>query len=137
MINNVVLVGRLTKNAEIRMTQSGKKCARVTVAVDRGKKNGESLGADFVSCVAWERTADLLEAYTRKGSLIGLMGRIQTGSYDDPNYTGRKVFTTDVVISTINLLESKPKEEKPQEEFETEFVQTNGTLDIDEDDLPF
>lgn len=129
-------VGRLTKDIEVKMTTNGKKVTSFTLASSRiGNKDV----ADFVSCVAWERTAELLAAYCHKGSRIFVEGDVQTRNYDDPNYTGRKVNVTEVVVNRIEFLDSKPKEETSQEaEFETDFIQTNGSLDLDEnDDLPF
>lgn len=133
MINKAIIIGRMTKDVEIKMTQSGKKVGRFTVACDRGKRNGESLGTDFVTCVAWEQRADILQNYTRKGSLIGVEGRIQTGSYDDPNFSGRKVFTTDILVDNISLLESKPKEESAPAEY---YEPATFEINVDED-LPF
>ena len=107
-MNNVVLTGRLTKDPETRQTGSGKKFARFTLAVYRDREN-----TDFISVVAWEKTAELLERYCSKGSMIGVQGRIQTGSYEKE---GQKVYTTDIMADRIEFLEKK-KEESPEQEF--------------------
>jgi len=108
-MNKVILVGRITKDIDLRYTQSQKPIVRFTLAVDRRNKEKE---ADFVSCVAWDKTAELMSQYLAKGSKIGIVGRIQTGSYDGQN---GKVYTTDVVVDDLEFLESKKTEEKPQD----------------------
>lgn len=110
MINRVVLVGRLTKDVELRKTQTGLSVARFTVACDRRFSRSQDQGgnnsqaADFISCVAWRQSADFLGSYARKGALVGVEGRIQTGSYDRD---GQRVYTTEVVCDNVQLLESK------------------------------
>lgn len=106
MINRVVLVGRLTKDPELRYTPNGIASCRFTVAVNRtfANEQGER-DADFISCVAWRKQAENLANYQRKGALIGLEGRIQTGSYEGQN--GQRVFTTDVVADSIQFLEPR------------------------------
>lgn len=104
-MNSVQLVGRLTREPDVRYTDGGSTVARFTVAVDRRfKREGED-SADFVSCVAWGKTAEFLEKYFRKGQRIGLNGRIKTGSYT--NQEGTKVYTTDVVAENVEFVESK------------------------------
>lgn len=104
-MNSVQLVGRLTREPDVRYSDGGSTVARFTVAVDRRfKREGED-SADFVSCVAWGKTAEFLEKYFRKGQRIGLNGRIKTGSYT--NQEGTKVYTTDVVAENVEFVESK------------------------------
>ena len=105
MINRVVLVGRLTKDPELRYTPNGVATCRFTVAVNRTFRgqNGEP-EADFISCVAWRKQAENLVNFQRKGNLIGIEGRIQTGSYEGQN---GKVYTTDVVADSIQFLEPR------------------------------
>ena len=98
MINTVVLTGRLTKDIELRRTTSGKTCTSFTLAVNRNKQE-----TDFINCVAWNNWAELLEKYTRKGSQIGVEGRIQTRNYDDKN--GKKIYVTEVLANKITFLE--------------------------------
>lgn len=105
MINNVILVGRLTKNPEIRMTQNGTKVCSFTLAVNRKVQVQGQPDADFISCVAWSKTAELMEQWLHKGSLIGVEGRIQTRSYD--NQQGQRVYITEVLVGSVTFLELK------------------------------
>lgn len=105
MINNVILVGRLTKDIEIRQTTSGSKTANFTLAVNRTSKKDGQPDADFINCVAWNKTAELMAQYLHKGSLIGIEGRIQTRSYE--NQQGQKVYVTEVVASSVQFLDSR------------------------------
>lgn len=106
MINNVVLVGRLTKDADLRYTSNGTAVASFTVAVNRSfKKDNEEQKADFINCVAWRKTAEALANFTHKGSLIGLEGQIQTRSYE--NKEGQRVYVTEVNAREVKFLESK------------------------------
>ena len=106
MINNTVLVGRLTKDVELRYTPSNVAVATFTIAVNRTFKNenGER-EADFINCVMWRQQAENLANWAKKGALIGITGRIQTRSYD--NQQGQRVYVTEVVAETFQLLESK------------------------------
>lgn len=155
MINNVTLVGRLTKDIELRYTQSGKANASFNLAVNRRFKQQGQPDADFISCVAWGNTADALSKYTSKGSLIGVEGRIQTRNYESNN---RTVYVTEVVVENVTFLESKKKEQQsyqqptqqqpqqyqqptPQYQQQT-FPYAEGgnfgeSIDIQSDDLPF
>ncbi|QGN29160.1 single-stranded DNA-binding protein [Enterococcus casseliflavus] len=106
MINNVVLVGRLTKDPDLKYTGSGTAVATFTLAVNRNFTNqsGER-EADFINCVIWRKPAETLANYAKKGVLIGVTGRIQTRSYD--NQQGQKVYVTEVIADNFQLLESK------------------------------
>ncbi|MGE8038142.1 single-stranded DNA-binding protein, partial [Lysinibacillus sp. NPDC093692] len=106
MINRVVLVGRLTKDPELRYTPNGVATCRFTVAVNRTFQNQQGdREADFISCVAWRKQAENLANFQRKGNLIGLEGRIQTGSYEGQD--GKRVYHTDVVADSIQFLEPR------------------------------
>ena len=132
-INNVVLSGRLTKNIEVRMSQNNKKYCQFTLAVDK-YVNGEQQ-ADFISCVAWEKTAEILSLYTNKGSKVNVAGRIQTRNYQNSN--GQTVYITEVLVQQVELLERK-KEEKQQDSIYINPVDDGGyTMHIDSEDLPF
>ena len=100
-LNNVVIMGRLTKDIELRKA-GDHKVANFTVAVDRNfvDEDGERQ-ADFIRCVAWNGTAEFIEKYFHKGSMIALTGWIQTGSYEDED--GKTVFTTDIVVNTVSF----------------------------------
>lgn len=134
-MNNVILVGRLTKNVEVR-TNNDSTVARFSVAVNRDLKNKEGkYDADFLNCVAFGKTAEFLEKYFSKGMRIGLVGRIQTGSYT--NKDGQKVYSVDIVCEKVEFVENKG-ESKP--EVKTESANNNGFTNAtaaDEDFLPF
>ena len=100
-MNSVQLIGRLTKDVEERRTQSGGAVAYITLAVDRRKKDA---GADFIRCTAFNKVAELLGQYVSKGDRIGVTGHIKTGSYEKD---GRRVYTTDVIIDSLDFLESR------------------------------
>lgn len=112
-MNKVVLVGRLTKDPEIR-TSGESAFARFSVAVNRPfKNNAGEYEADFPNCVAFGKTAEFIEKYFAKGNMIGIIGRIQTGSYT--NQDGVKVYTTDVVAENVEFVESKKNTESDSE----------------------
>ena len=107
-MNKVILMGRLTRDAEVRYSQgdASTAVARFSLAVDRRfRRENEEQTADFISCVAFGRTAEFLERFGRKGTKFILEGRIQTGSYT--NRDGQRVYTTDVVVENIEFAESK------------------------------
>ena len=105
MINNVVVVGRLTRAVDLRYTSNGTAYASFTLATDRDFKNqnGEK-ETDFINCVMWRKPAENLANYTKKGSLIGVEGRIQTRNYD--NQQGQRVYVTEVLAERFHFLES-------------------------------
>lgn len=108
-MNFVCLAGRLTSNAELRYsTNTHTPTTRFTLAVDRVKKD---TGADFINCIAFNRVAEIISQYTNKGSRIGIFGNIRTGSYEKD---GKRVYTTDVIVNQIELLEDKQTEAQPE-----------------------
>ena len=126
-------VGRLTADPEIRVaSETQKTIARFSVAINRNKKD-----ADFINCVAFDKTAELLEKYFHKGDRIGIQGRIQTGSYK--NRDGQTVRTTEVMVSSIEFLHDKKAEAEPARTSYTEPVQQSfvDLGEVDDDDLPF
>ncbi len=107
-MNKVILMGRLTRDPEVRYSQGEQSTAvaRYTIAVDRRfKRDGDAQSADFIGCVAFGRQAEFAEKYFRKGTKIAIVGRIQTGSYT--NKDGQRVYTTDVVVEEQEFAESK------------------------------
>ncbi len=104
-MNSVQLVGRFTRDPDIRYADSGTSIARFTLAVDRAYKREEGPDVDFISCVAFGKTAEFIEKYFCKGKQIGATGRIQTGSYT--NKDGVKVYTTDVVAERVEFVGSR------------------------------
>ncbi|WP_285767899.1 single-stranded DNA-binding protein [Peribacillus sp. SI8-4] len=116
MINQVTLVGRLTKDPILRYTPEGKAVSNVTLAVNRNFRN--TVGdyeADFVQCIIWNKSAENTAQYCRKGTLIGITGRIQTRRYE--NKDGKNIYVTEVVAEMVQFLGPKQQEVK-QEEFE-------------------
>lgn len=113
MINRVVLIGRLTRDAELRYTSGGAAVASFTLAVNRQftNRNGER-EADFINCVMWRKSAENFTNFTHKGSLVGIEGRIQTRNYD--NAEGQRVYVTEVVADNFSLLESRSADERRQ-----------------------
>ena len=153
MINSVVLVGRLTKDIELRKTQSGLSVASFTVACDRRlsqeQRNNNEQSADFINCVAWRGSANFLGKYARKGDTVGVEGKIQTRNYDRD---GQRVYVTEVLANSVNLLHSK-QTVQPQEQASYESQPTQATqepkpqqmsdfdylpnVEVSSDDLPF
>lgn len=118
-MNSVNLVGRLSNNPQLRITTNGKQICRFSIAVTLRFKNATGVyEADFINCVAFNKTAELINEYIQKGDLVGVSGRIQTGSYTAQD--GSKRYTTDVVIENIYFLKSK---EKPAHEQVSEHVE--------------
>lgn len=105
-MNSVNLIGRLTKDVDLRYTQSGLAVGHFSVAIDRPKKNGQSNGADFPNCVAYGKTAESLANYVHKGEMVGVTGSIRTGSYTKKD--GQKVYTTDVAVTSAQFLNPRP-----------------------------
>ncbi|MGN1277423.1 MAG: single-stranded DNA-binding protein [Floccifex sp.] len=158
MINRVVLVGRLTRDPELRKTPSGASVCSYTLAVSRNRSSQPGQpDADFINCVTWNRQAETMAQYLHKGSLIGIEGRIQTRSYD--NQQGQRVYVTEVLTDSVQFLESKsaasnyqtrntqsqvnsysPADSFSQPNFTDDgfgSFDSNDTLDIASDDLPF
>ena len=162
MINRAVLTGRLTKDPELRTTQSGLSVVSFNLAVDRPyKDNNGNYGADFISCVIWRKAAENFCNFTSKGSLVGIDGRIQTRNYQDND--GKTVYVTEVLVENFALLESKKdrlsnsnggngnnnaygnnnngtnytNNSSIQSQAPDPFAGSGDTIDITDDDLPF
>ena len=143
MMNSICLVGRLTKDVELRYTPSNVAVATFTLAVNRTFKNENGdREADFINCVMWRQQAENLANWAKKGALIGITGRIQTRSYD--NQQGQRVYVTEVVAETFQLLESKGQgnqqgQQRQAQQQTPDFSRNANTnpLDIDDDMLPF
>ena len=138
MINNVTLVGRLTRDPELKYTPSNIAITTFNLAVNRNFKgeNGER-EADFINCMIWRKQAELLAEWCKKGNLVGITGRIQTRSYD--NQQGQRVYVTEVVAETFQLLEKRDNsanQSNIEEQMPASFGATNP-LDISDDDMPF
>lgn len=124
-MNSVHIIGRLTKDPQISyISDSQTAVARLSVAISRGKdKDGNDKGADFPSVVVFGRQAENCERYLSKGKLVGITGRLQTGSYEKD---GRKVYTTDVIANRIEFLEWDKKPDAPE-----------GFMAVSENEIPF
>ena len=109
-MNAVVLVGRTTKDIELRRTGSGTAVASFTIAVNRDFKTNDGQEADFINCVAWKKTAELLEQYVHKGDRIAVNGSIRTRNYTGND--GRKVYITEVLANNVEFLETKKSSEQ-------------------------
>lgn len=141
-MNKVILMGRLTRDPDVRYTQGEEPMAiaRSTLAVDRrGKRDGEA-SADFPSCVCFRRTAEFIEKYAHQGTKLVVVGRIQTGSYT--NRDGQKVYTTDVVVEEAELAESKAAADRNTQQTPPPSPDTgaDGFMNIPdgiEEELPF
>ena len=119
-MNSVVLIGRLTKDVDLRYSNNQTAVGRFTLAVDRHDKDKN---CDFINCIVFGKSAENLEKYVKKGNKVAISGRIQTGSYT--NKDGNKVYTTDVVAERVEFVESKQKEEP------------SGYFNDNEEKLPF
>ena len=112
MINRVVLVGRMTRDPELRRTGNGSAVASFTLAINRPKRNDEEQQADYISCVVWNKIAENVERYCSKGSLVGVEGRLRSRTYD--NAQGQRVYVTEVVCDSVQFLETRAQRERNQ-----------------------
>lgn len=135
MINNVCLVGRLTRTVDLRYTSNGTAFGSFSLAIDRTYKNqaGEK-ETDYINCVIWRKPAVNLSNFTSKGSLLGVEGRLQTRNYE--NKEGQKVYVTEVLVENFSLLESKAVTECRQQA-PIENVEQVQFGEVNDDDLPF
>jgi len=155
MLNRVVLVGRLTRDPELRYTPSGLAVAAFTLAVNRNFSNQQGeRETDFINCVVWRKQAENVANYLHKGSLVGVDGRIQTRNYEGND--GKRVYVTEVLVESVQFLESK-KQNGEGNSNDRNSQQRNGSntnnqgyqradedpfangtgIDISDDDLPF
>ncbi len=132
-MNSVCIIGRLTKDVQERRTQNGTAVVSFTLAVDRRKKED---GADFINCIAWDKSAETIARYVHKGDLFGVTGYIQTRSYEKD---GRKNYATEVVTTGFQFLERKRESDSPsvQNNSDSYGGWGNTSNDINESDLPF
>lgn len=145
MINNVVLTGRLTKEIDLKYTQNGTAVGSFSLAVDRTFKNAQGeRETDFIMCTIWRKSAESLANFTRKGSLIGIQGRIQTRNYE--NQQGQRVYVTEINVENFTLLESKEVTEQRargngadnyQSQRNDAITRNGQPIEINDDDLPF
>lgn len=139
-MNKVILMGRLTKDPELRYTNTNNTAVcSFTVAVNRRVKQGEERQADFISCQAWTKTAEFIQKYFTKGSPIAVVGRIQTRTWDDNE--GKKHYVTEVVVDEVQFVDGAKKSENtgaPKPVSNSGSNQGDGFYPMDDDDeLPF
>ncbi|HDI5549495.1 TPA: single-stranded DNA-binding protein [Staphylococcus aureus] len=144
MLNRTVLVGRLTKDPELRSTPNGVNVGTFTLAVNRTFTNAQGeREADFINVVVFKKQAENVERYLSKGSLAGVDGRLQTRSYE--NKDGQRVFVTEVVADSVQFLEPKSNNQQQNNSYNAPqnrqqnnpFANANGPIEIADDDLPF
>lgn len=156
-MNRVVLVGRMTRDPELRRTGSGSAVTSFTLALNRNFNSADGQQADYIPCVVWNKVAENVEKYCSKGSLVGVEGRLRSRTYD--NAQGQKVYVVEVVCDSVQFLETKAARERNQGmqsqpsqptqqanndfydmktvELEKEFDNSVNTFDIMEDDIQF
>jgi len=142
MLNRVILIGRLTRDPELRYTPSGVATTTFTLAVDRNYTNQQGQReADFINVVTWRGLAENVANYLKKGRLTAVEGRIQTRNYE--NNEGKKVYVTEVIADNVRFLESTNSQKQDQRDnrnqngFEDPFADDSSPIDISDDDLPF
>ncbi len=156
MLNRVVLVGRMTRDPELRRTGSGSAVTSFTLALNRNYNSADGQQADYIPCVVWNKVAENVEKYCAKGSLVGVEGRLRSRTYD--NAQGQKVYVVEVVCDSVQFLETRSARERLQQapsanqqmtqtnndfydmktvELEKEFDNSSNTFDIMEDDIQF
>lgn len=165
-MNISILIGRIATDLELKQTQSGTAMCSFTLAVNRPKKQGEEQQADFIRCKTFGKTAELLNQYQHKGNRLGVVGTIQTGSYQ--NQEGQTIYTTDVMVNRVEFLEPRKEQNASQAQYTgvqatnyqnpnnymgqpqnsaytsvqtpqnyNQMFDSNETLNISSDDLPF
>ena len=143
-MNKAILIGRLTKDIEVRKSESGNVIGVFTIAISRPyKKEDGQNETDFINCISFNKRAETMEKYCKKGSQIGLEGRIQTRTYDAKD--GTKRYVTEVLVENFYLLGSKPEKKEPTDSQivqavmndEDPFVSFGNEVVIEDSDLPF
>ena len=134
-MNNCNFTGRLTKDPELKTTQNGKKYLRFCLAVDGIKDKDGNKTADFIDCIAWNKSGEIIAQYAVKGSKLGISGRLHTTTYTTDN--GEKRKAVDVVVNEFELLDSKPKQQTDQaSQPENNLEQLEQTAQIEQTEAP-
>ena len=136
-MNKVILIGRLTRDPELKTTTTGVSVTTFSIAVERNYVNEETgqRDADFINCLSWRKQAENIARYCSKGSQIALEGRIQVRSYEDRD--GNKRFVTEVVADNVTFLSPKKKEEVEEKQEESNDFNFEDEIELTEEDLPF
>lgn len=132
-MNTVVLIGRTTRDIELKRTGNGTAVASFTIAVNRDFKTNDGQEADFIQCVAWKKTAELLEQYVHKGDRIAVDGSIRTRNYTGND--GRKVYVTEVLANQVEFLETKKSSE--QSNYNNNSYNHTDLDNFNDTELPF
>ena len=146
MINNLTLIGRLTKDVELKYTPANQAVAQFTLAVNRTFKNANGeRESDFINCVIWRKSAENFANFAKKGALIGITGRIQTRNYE--NQQGQRVYITEVIAENFQMLESRnqqqgqqqaqPQQAKQQQAKQPDPFSGGTPMNLNDDSLPF
>ncbi len=155
MINRVVLVGRMTRDPELRRTNNGASVTSFTLALNRNYNSADGIQADYIPCVVWNRVAENVEKYCSKGSLVGIEGRLRSRHYD--NAQGQKVYVVEAVCDSVQFLETRASLERRQSQqqhspfnqgdihneelkpldLEKDFDNSFNSFDIMEEDIQF
>lgn len=142
MINRVVLVGRMTRDPELRRTNTGDAVTSFTLALNRNYESADGQKADYIPCVVWKKIAEATNEYCSKGSLVGVEGRLRSRSYD--NAQGQKVYVVEVICEKVQFLETKGSKEKTHQSqvaqdnfYDINSVDLENHFDIAEDDIQF
>lgn len=151
MLNRVVMVGRMTRDPELRRTGTGAAVTSFTLALNRNYQSADGIQADYIPCVVWNKVAENVDKYCSKGSLVGVEGRLRSRNYD--NAQGQKVYVVEVVCDSVQFLDTKGSREKAQEQqsqvkkdefydmkstdLEKDFDNSFKSFDIMDDDIQF
>lgn len=133
MINKVIEEGRITKDLELRQSPSGTSVIKFTLAVNRRFKTEGQQSVDYIPCVAWGKTAELINNNLHKGSLISIVGRLESGSYKDKE--DRTVYTLDALVEEVHFLDTRSGKAKQPSNVVEDYA--DDTLDIQSDELPW
>ena len=134
MINRVIMVGRMTRDPELRRTNTGVAVTSFTLALNCNYNSADGQQADYINCVVWNKVAENVEKYCSKGSLVGVEGRLRSRSYD--NAQGQKVYVVEVVCDSVQFLETKAARERSQhqkQEVKKENFYDVNTVDLEKD----
>ena len=140
ILNRVILIGRLTKDPELRYTPTGIAVCKFTLAVDRPRSQDRQNEADFISIIVWRQAAEASANYLRKGRLTAVEGRLQIRNYE--NNEGRRIYMTEVIADNVRFLERSPTEGNEdrgtgESSKQDPFADDSKPVDISDDDLPF
>ena len=138
MFNKVVLIGRLTRDPELRHTNNNIPVCSVSLAVNRSYSSNQDKDVDFLNCTAWRKQAENISRYVSKGSLVAVEGRIQTGEYMDEKINAKR-YTTEIVCDSVTFLDTRSQREdnNPRQSYKQDEEIDTGNFNDIEDDLPF